>query len=444
MKKLLIILISISIFTLNISLTNAFSLPQVTFDNYAVKNQYIKFENLIEAKLGTIIANFSTENKSSLNTRLNTLKDLFIKLDRQVTLRNRKEGSYIITDLKKEIVSMIYFVKNAKNIQKINTTNNSIVNKNQVKLNEFASNSVYGDLMYYADYFEGRNTSNGNIFSQAYFSAAKCNVDLNKFIQVWSGNKSLIVKVNDRPNCERFPNLIDMTTTAFDYFSARYIGKAEGEYIELGTSLKDYYKMYFPTDIYNDEGIVLQNKTPNSYLLNETININGELTLPGREISLKIISPTGKNIVLTKQVDKYFSFSYPLEELGEYSVSFVGSSNTFKIYTLDDSLFSGKKFITQDITKISSPTITKEPLGKELNAYRIVLKGNNYNVAVITIGGKTYYYSGIGDIIIPENILNNTNEVNIRINSSKTITNFSHDFYTEPVAIFDGNVIMSK
>lgn len=444
MKRWIILSISILFFVLNILLTNAFFLPQTTFNNYTVRNQYIKLQDKIDTKLWVLITNFSTENKINLDTRLNIIKDLFIKLDKQVTLRDRKEAWYIITELKKDIIDLIFFVKNAKNAEKVVIIQTSNTSENQIKLNEFASNSVYWELMYYSDSFEWGKTANGNLFSQSYFSAAKCNVDLNKLIQVWLGNKSLIVKVNDRPSCERFPNLIDMTTTAFDYFYDRYKWKQNWEYIELWTSLKNYYKMYFPVNIFDDEWIVLQNKIPNSYLKNETLNINWELTLPWREISLKITSPTGKNITLTKQVDKYFSFSYPLEELWEYSVSFSWSANIFKIYALDDSLFSGKKFITQDIVKISSPNIIKEPLWKELNAYRIILKWNNYNTAIIKIGNQTYYYSWIGDIIVPESIFNNVTEINIKINSSKTITNFSHDFYTEPVAIFDWNVIMSK
>lgn len=71
------------------------------------------------------------------------------------------------------------------------------------------------DITYYADSFEGGKTSNGNLFSQTIFSAAKCTTPFNTLIQVYSGEKSVIVKTNDRPNCTKYPNLVDLSRTAF-------------------------------------------------------------------------------------------------------------------------------------------------------------------------------------------------------------------------------------
>jgi rare lipoprotein A len=79
--------------------------------------------------------------------------------------------------------------------------------------------------MYYNDSFEGKHTSAGNIFSQEFFSAAKCGTPLNTLTQVILNQKSLLVKVNDRPSCTRFPNLIDLSTNAFDPLYRRYAGK---------------------------------------------------------------------------------------------------------------------------------------------------------------------------------------------------------------------------
>ena len=86
---------------------------------------------------------------------------------------------------------------------------------------ESLSNTV--DITYYSDDLEGNRTSNGDVFSQKVFSAAKCVTPLNRFIQVWRGDRSLIVEVNDRPNCTKFPNLIDLSTTAFDFLGERGI-----------------------------------------------------------------------------------------------------------------------------------------------------------------------------------------------------------------------------
>lgn len=70
-------------------------------------------------------------------------------------------------------------------------------------------------ITYYADSFEGMKTANGNPFSQYYFSAAACEIPLNTLLQVRKNNTSVIVKLNDRPNCSKYPNLVDLSKTAF-------------------------------------------------------------------------------------------------------------------------------------------------------------------------------------------------------------------------------------
>ncbi len=80
---------------------------------------------------------------------------------------------------------------------------------------ENANNIVYGIASYYAEKFHGRQTANGEIFSQQKFTAA-CNIlPLGTWIQVTNlrNGKIIVVRTNDRlhPKTRR---IIDLTHAA--------------------------------------------------------------------------------------------------------------------------------------------------------------------------------------------------------------------------------------
>lgn len=106
-------------------------------------------------------------------------------------------------------------------------------------------------LLYYSDAFEGKNTSSGDKFSQSKFSAANCLADLNQFIQVRSGNESIIVKVNDRPNCTKHPDIVDLSKTAFSELGRIESGVLQGSFKKLGTIPGDYTKQYIDENVFS-------------------------------------------------------------------------------------------------------------------------------------------------------------------------------------------------
>ncbi len=79
----------------------------------------------------------------------------------------------------------------------------------------FSSRILYGIASYYADKFDGRETTNGEIYDHTKLSAA-CNVlPLGTWIRVTnlSNNKSVVVHTNDRLNI-RIKRLVDMSRAA--------------------------------------------------------------------------------------------------------------------------------------------------------------------------------------------------------------------------------------
>lgn len=435
MKKTLIF----TLFLLLYSSTFAYNLPDKNFDNKSIANQYIKLEKNLSKYFDKEINSLSLENKDKFNNLISESIDLFYDLDYKISQKNKKEAWYTITKLAKKISEIIIFLKKTKN----ETKNLSIKDNINFELWNFTKKENHVDITYYADFFEWRNAANGNIFSHSYFSAAKCLVPFNTLTQVWLGNKSLIVKINDRPSCSRFPNLIDLSTIAFDYLFERYKWKQPWSYIELWVAPKDYYKMYINRDFFN--WIILESSLPNTYLLNESIHINWEIIDWPKELTLHITSPKWDVISLKKNVEKYFSFSYPLEMLWTYKINFLWSDKQFNIEVLSWDLFNGKKFIKLDIPRNDNVEIKKDILWENVEKYRIFIWWKNYNMAEIIQDWKKFYISWIGDIIIPDSViywldLNKSFVLNIK--SSKTATNFSHDFHTEPVVIYNNEVIL--
>ncbi|MCU0381900.1 MAG: septal ring lytic transglycosylase RlpA family protein [Chitinophagaceae bacterium] len=73
----------------------------------------------------------------------------------------------------------------------------------------------YGTASFYADKFEGRQTANGEIFSQKKMTCAHNTLPLGTWVRVTnlSNKKSVILRVNDRLH-HRNPRLVDLSKSA--------------------------------------------------------------------------------------------------------------------------------------------------------------------------------------------------------------------------------------
>ena len=73
----------------------------------------------------------------------------------------------------------------------------------------------YGTASFYANKFEGRKTSNGEIFSQKKLSAASNIIPLNQWVRVTNtrNNASVVLRINDRMH-KNNKRLIDLSKSA--------------------------------------------------------------------------------------------------------------------------------------------------------------------------------------------------------------------------------------
>ena len=440
MKKIALFIL---IFSFGITYWDNLNSNKIEFGNNKVQNIYNNIIGKIEKQL--INLHLSNDSKQQLNLEILNINDNFLYLEKDIQDKDRINWKIRIENILNSIKKINDSIKKNTLIKIKNTLNDSTS-----QIQDSVSWLKYWELMYYADSFEWAHTSNWNIFSQKYFSAAKCSTPLNTFTQVIFNNKSLLVKVNDRPSCSRFPNLIDMSTLAFDFLAQRYQGTKKWEYKELTKVDSDYYKQYIPENFFNDSHVFLNKKIPNTYIANETFNLWGEILNNSKILKLIINYPSWKEIELKKvDVEKYFLYSMPLDEIWKYSVRFENSwniSKTFNIHVFDKKIFNSKKVFENKINKFSNIKIEHEHIAMDFDAYRIRLWWNNLNEIILSQNEKQYRFYGIWDVVFFKEALRDFDlqkEIKIEILSSKTLTWFSHDFYTNFYRTFSGKFLLN-
>lgn len=260
------------------------------------------------------------------------------------------------------------------------------------------------DFTYYADSFEGKATANGNPFSHANFSAAKCETPLNTFLQVINGNKSIVVKNDDRPNCAKHPDLIDLTKTGFSSIGTLASGRLHGSFVSLGSATKTYAKRFVATNTFDSLGVRLESNLPNTYMLNDTIHISGKETGGKNDTLLFFRTPSGKDIFLSQKKDGNgnFSYNYPLEEIGTY-LMVAASGTEFKTSTFveitvfDKSVFQGKKLFTSDTTpnQLDSLDIRRVEFSDLKAIYLIKFPTNDLYAFSASDGKRSITYQGV-------------------------------------------------
>jgi len=417
---------------------------KINLSNNKVSYIYNKIVDKLDKNIISNKTNLSENDLENIRSEINLINSNFQNLQENVEDKDRINWKISIENIKNSINKINSLLESKK--PKFKTIKNEL-DKIEIQKNNKELKWKYWELMYYNDSFEGKHTSAWNIFSQEFFSAAKCNTPLNTLTQVILNQKSLLIKVNDRPSCSRFPNLIDLSTNAFDPLYARYVWKQKWEYIELQSIGKDYYKRYIPVDFFKNAGITVSSKTPNTFLWNETFNLiwNSPKTLS--YLNLTLISPNNTKTIYSKKDLKWgFLFSIPLTQIWTYRISFsspLWTSKEFEIYNFSPLILNWKKLFpnTDNISLLSEIQILNEPAETPKNRLRFVIWNNNVNSIHFSQDSKNLDYYSVWDIVIFEDLLHifdSSKPIKIEAFSSKTLTNFSLDSYSLPVKIFSG------
>lgn len=246
----------------------------------------------VEQKTSNII--LDENSRKTIEQKKENLTQILISIDQAFQKKDKvtlKAQAILFRNGYKEL---ILFIQNLTSVSVASNTHKNIQRIAGDK--EITGTST--DITYYADSFEGGHTANGNSYSQSYYSAAGCLTPFNTLLQIGKGTTAVIVKLNDRPNCTKHPNLTDLTTTAFKIIGKISSGRLQGTVNTLGVVSKNYTKKIVSPNTFGELGISLDTNIPNTYLKNETLHITGK-ELDGKEYTvLYLKSPSGKEITL--------------------------------------------------------------------------------------------------------------------------------------------------
>lgn len=207
-------------------------LKAISLDNIRVTKIYSTFSNTLNYRLSEADKYLTESSRAELANISRQIEQKFTLLVDQVKRQDRAGGMSTVSEIKQLTAQSTAIIRLAKtNFNPIASA--SAITPPAVVVTPVSSVSKPVDILYYADNFEGAGTSGGNKFSQAVFSSANCDVPFHTLIQLVSGEKSVIVKNNDRPNCRLHPDIVDLSTIAFRTLAPLSRGRLKGDYYTL-------------------------------------------------------------------------------------------------------------------------------------------------------------------------------------------------------------------
>lgn len=118
------------------------------------------------------------------------------------------------------------------------------------------------EATFYSDSFDGGTTSNGRPFDQRNFSAALCGEQLGQYFYVSTGSLGVVVEANDRPNCTKYPNVVDLSREAFRTLAPLSLGRLSAVSTTPVGWAPETPKGFLPRDTFSHLGVTLQSDIP--------------------------------------------------------------------------------------------------------------------------------------------------------------------------------------
>ncbi len=122
------------------------------------------------------------------------------------------------------------------------------------------------EATYYSDSFEWWSTANGDIFSQSGHSAAACDIPLGQYGYISRGGTGLVATINDRPNCSRYPDIIDLSRAGFQIFAPTSVWRISDVSLNpIGKNTDSFQKKNLTKNTFASLGVELSTWLSNTY-----------------------------------------------------------------------------------------------------------------------------------------------------------------------------------
>lgn len=203
-----------------------------SFSERKIALVYTKIVRLTDKKVGKI-RNISVANRQKITAARSNLEKSFVSFDAvfRKTPDERTRAGRALVRAYSDLNALIASVAKAPSATSQAVVSASVSEAPKASSAEVAASlSQTADVLYYADAFQDFSTSSGDRFSQSAYSAARCEIQLGRLIQVAYGPRSVIVKANDRPNCTKHPDIVDLSTAAFQSLAPLSKGRLAGSF----------------------------------------------------------------------------------------------------------------------------------------------------------------------------------------------------------------------
>lgn len=307
------------------------------------------------------------------------------------------------------------------------------------------ADTVTKEATFYSDSFDGSSTSNGDRFSQNTYSAAVCGVDLGQYLYVSKWGKGIVVKANDRPNCTKYPNIIDLSREAFRVLGSLTFWRiADISVTPIGWAPASA-KWFFSADTFSHLGIVLDSEVPTVLFAGDDIEIRGHVT-DGKKYALLYIARNDEswehqNTLIPVDTSGKFrtSFSLP-RSTGQYTfiIASGNSFNTDKFSTLE--LIDRSTLVYPDLPSLLSRISPRISMIWALPS--IFLPANTWAELLLTQDGKIWKISGTS--LVFDTSWLSLGKAQVNMSGYKLSTASSLDRSARVDSFFSGSVILDR
>lgn len=144
-----------------------------TFSHPVLRSAYSAINFRVDAQIKNLVLDDATRN--TIEQKKSDIANILLSIDASVKKKDKVAAVRQIKDFKATYKGLIEYIASAQAKKVVQVSSEAPVS---------VVESTPADIVYYSDSFEGGNTTNGNDFSQAFFSSAKCTTPLNTFLQV--------------------------------------------------------------------------------------------------------------------------------------------------------------------------------------------------------------------------------------------------------------------
>ena len=301
------------------------------------------------------------------------------------------------------------------------------------------------EATFYSDNFDGGSTSNGDRFSQKAYSSAVCGIDLGQYLYVSKWGTGIVVKANDRPNCTKFPNIIDLSREAFRTLGSLTLWRiSDISVTPIGWAPKSA-KWFFASDVFSHLGVILDSQVPTVLFAGDGIEIVWHLT-DGKKYALLYIawndwSEVSQNILIPVGNSWIFRTSFILPKTpGQYTF-IIASGNSFSTSTFSTiEIIERSTLIYPELPSLRSKISPR--ISTSQNFPSLILPSNTWAELLLSQDGKIWKTSGTSIVFDISELSPGMAQVNL--SGYKLSTASSLDRSGKVDSFFSGTVILDR